>query len=228
MKQTYAQKNREIAEFRAALQDAGMSAKEAANFIKAMNDNPVETMSKLSESFGYKLTKTEQQQLDKAKTELQKAQDEVDLDPEDEYAQRLLQVAEKRVMKKLEPLIQRTEAVQKEEANKFFNEVKTSIDKVLADYPDSGLTREQLFQAARKYQVLPNEMETALMLAVGREKYLGLVQQKQLKAKANTALENRESVAPMVDGKPVRDAPQRPKTFGEASKNVLNYFNAIK
>jgi hypothetical protein len=228
MQKAYTQKTQELAEFRTALKEAGMSAKEAANFIKMMNDNPVETMSRLSENLGYKLTKGEQQQLDKAQTDLQKAQDEVDLDPDDEYAQQLLQVAEKRVMKRLEPLLQRTEAAQKEEANKFFGEVKTAIDKVLANYPESGLTKEQLFQAARKYQVMPNDMETALMLAVGREKYLGLVQQKQLKIKANTALENQDSVAPIVDGKPAQAAPQRPKTFGEASKNVFNYFNSLK
>lgn len=236
MQKAYTQKTQEIAEFRTALKDAGMSPQQAASFIRAMNENPVETMARLSESFGYKLTKAEQQQLAKAQDDLQQAQDDLEVDPDDEYAQKLIAIAEKRAAKKFEPLLSKIdpllkqqEAQEKAETQKFFSSVDQAINKVLTDYPEAGLKKDQLFEVAKRYRLAPEEInEKALMLAVGHEKYVSLVQQKQLRTQGRNALENQQAVAPMVTGQPPNTAPQKPKTFAEATKNALNYFNSLK
>jgi hypothetical protein len=235
MQKAYTQKTQEIAEFRTALKDAGMSPQQAASFIKAMNENPVETMTRLSESFGYKLTKAEQQQIAQAQTEQTQTQDDLEVDPDDEYAQKLIQIAEKRALKKFEPLLSKIdpllkqqEAHEKAEAQKFFAGVDQAISKVLADYPEAGLKKDQLFEVAKRYRLAPEEInEKALMLAVGHEKYVNLVQQKQLRTQGRNALENQQAVAPMVTGQPPNTAPQKPKTFAEATKNALSYFNSL-
>ena len=236
MQKAYTQKTQEIAEFRTALKEAGMSAQQAAAFIKSMNENPIEVMSKLSESFGYKLTKAEQQQLAKVQDDLQQAQDDLEVDPDDEYAQKLIAIAEKRAAKKFEPflskidpLLKQQEAQEKAETQKFFSSVDQAINKVLTDYPEAGLKRDRLFEVAKRYRLAPEEInEKALMLAVGHEKYTSLMQQKQLKAHGKNALENQQAVAPMVTGQPPNTAPQKPKSFAEATKNALSYFNSLK
>jgi uncharacterized phage infection (PIP) family protein YhgE len=230
MQKKYNQSLQEIAPFRNVLKNTGLTADQAAGVLQMLNDDPVGFMERYAPQFGVKLTKTEQKQLEQEVKKVEEVSD--GLDPEDPYAQQLLEVAEKRLeaklLKKFEPLMQRHEVSEKAEAAKFFRDVDTAIEKVIKDYPEAGLTRKQLYNVAQNYRLLPEKMEDALYLALGPQKYLEVMQQRQLRTKAKTAIENQTAVAPVVNGQPARTLPQRPRTFEEATKNVLNYFNSLK
>jgi hypothetical protein len=192
MKGAYTKKTQEIAEFKTACKEAGLTPKQAANLLKEMQEDPHGLAERISP----------------------KQQKKTDPEPEpedeelDEYDEKIVSKAEKRavakakkeIMEELKPTLSTVEADRQEKAQRFLTEVDTSIDKVLKDYPDSKVTKKELFEIAKRNQILPGDMEAALVHAVGPAKYKELISKKALADQNKKIDENKKSVGPVMGG----------------------------
>ena len=238
MKRAYTQKTQEIAEFRKACEAAGLPPQMAGHLLSYMMNDPQGFIKAFAAEHGIELTPKEEREMAKAMTqEIEDAVADDDLADlaGDEYAAKLLELAEKRVTQKLAqkfaPIEKEFEAKRRAEAEKFLNEVNTAIDGVLKEYPNAGVTKQQLFEVAKRYQILPQDMEVALRFAVGPEKFKEMQKAKLLAEIQTTARENKQSVSPTLsnsaNGLPPKQAPEKPRTIAEVTQNILHRLQTI-
>lgn len=231
MKSAYTRKTQEIAEFKRACKDAGLSPQQAAVMLKRLQEDP----HGLAE-----LIRPKPKNQDKQEPAKDTSNDELDEFADDEYALKLLEVAEKRtltkaeqkivdaVMKKLGPQLQTVESIQRREAMEFKKQVDDSIKKVLKDFPEAKLTHDQLFKVAAKHEIEPAAMENALAIALGPAKYRELIQKKALADASRKIQDNIDSVGPVMgsgDGSTDK-APFNgpPKSFDDATERALKKY----
>jgi hypothetical protein len=221
-KSAYTRKTQEVAEFRKACDEIGLTPKRAAELLDKLQKDPEGLLNQLRPN----------RQAQTPKEEIPEIDPDEEMFEDDEYTQKLLSVAEKRAVTKakeeakkelikelgLDEIAAKHKDQERETATKFLNEVKASINKVISDFPDAGVKYDQLYDIAHAKQILPDEMESALLFAIGPKKYAELRDKKAVSNFLKKSKENTESVAPLISGKDgvkPEQLNERPKTFNE-------------
>jgi uncharacterized phage infection (PIP) family protein YhgE len=212
-KGAYTKKTQEIAEFKNTCKDMGLTPQQAAILIRQLNDDPHGLAERIKPS--------------------KKNEPTPEPKPEetDEYEEQLLAKAEQRLAKKygldkLKPIAETVEADRQEKAKQFLGEVNTAIEKVIKEFPDAKVTKKQLFEIAKSKEISPEDMETALVCAIGSKKYQEIITKKALAEQAKKIEENHNSVSPTVsniDGVSPEPYNGRPRSFDEATANWKKY-----
>lgn len=231
MKKAYTQKTQEIAEYKKACEQAGIDPKSAGQIINALASNPEKFLEMLAAERGLALTPKEKRELKKEIQDLTDGQED-EIGDEDEYEKQILKKAEERVAKKFQPLLNEYQESKKAEAKKFFSEVTTAIDQVLKDFPESGVTKDQLFAQAKANRIAPENMQLALAHALGPKKYQELLKKQALADIQKTAKENKGSVSPTLSGTAGTEAkilPEKPKSISDVTQMLKDRLsNRIK
>lgn len=248
MKRAYTQKTQELAPFRKACEEVGLTPQQAAQILKETNQLVATARSLAQEKGGDAAIEYIAETLGISRKKAEKVAEasgvDMEADPfaDDEYAQTLrkkikeeaVKEAEERLAKKYEPLMQRYQAEELAKAQQFKAEVDKAIDKVMNDFKGllpSNVTHEVLFKCAEANKVDPKMMEATLMLTLGPEKYNELIQNRILQRQKQTAKENKNSVGPTLSsaaGMTPQTAETVPDNFKAVAKDVWSMIQAKK
>jgi predicted metal-binding transcription factor (methanogenesis marker protein 9) len=247
MSKAFTQKSQEIAEFKKVCKELGMTPQMAAKALNEVNQM-VANVKSISESQGEEaaidylakslgITRKQAQKLtggDQSQIEDPFADDEYAKVLKQKIKEEAIREAEERLAQKYDPILQKYQADEAERAKQFFEEINTSIKKVMDDFKGllpANVTQEVLFNCAKTNKIDPKQMEAALMMTLGPAEYNKLVERKTIQNLQKNALENKKAVGPVMSaasGNTPKTGDSAPNDFGQAKKEILSIFKTLK